>query len=231
MQGTRERILALLLERRESRVEDLADVLGITPVAVRRHLDHLRADGLVDVRAVRQATGRPYHAFFPTERAAGALPAAYASLLERMLRSLGEHDEVIATVMDSIAESLATKHRDEVLDMPDPEQRVAQVTASLRSEGILDGWHPEADGFHLVNGTCPYRHAAEISRLPCESDRKAIELLLGLDVEQLNRIVDGSPICEYLVRAVRGGEPDTLAAVTNERGQLIQIIELSEGVR
>ena len=81
-----------------------------------------------------------------------------------------------------------------------PEERVEQVTASLKGEGILRDWHAESDGLHLTNDACPYLRAAEISKLPCESDRRAIELLLGLDVEQLNRIVDGSPICEYLVR-------------------------------
>jgi predicted ArsR family transcriptional regulator len=75
------------------------------------------------------------------------------------------------------------------------------VTDSLRSEGILESWHSEADGIHLVNGACPYREAARMSPLCCESDRKAIELLLGQDVEQLNRIVDGAPVCEYLVHA------------------------------
>jgi predicted ArsR family transcriptional regulator len=43
-----------------------------------------------------------------------------------------------------------------------------------------------------------------VSSLPCEADRKAIELLLGVDVEQIHRIVDGSPMCEYLVRPAAG---------------------------
>lgn len=206
MHGTRERILELVIQRRETRVEDLAEELGITPAAVRRHLDNLRADGLVDVRAVRQPTGRPYYSFHPTEQAIAPVPAAYADLLERMLRGLGERDDVISSVMTSVAEALASRHRDDVAVATEaaPEERVAQVTASLRQDGILESWTAENDGFHLVNHQCPYHKAAAISKLPCESDRKAIELLLGLDVEQLNRIVDGSPICEYLVRGARG---------------------------
>jgi predicted ArsR family transcriptional regulator len=200
MQGTRERILGFVVERREARVEELADELGITPAAVRRHLDNLRADGLVDARAVKQATGRPYHAYFATEKATQSVPPAYADLLERMLRSLGEREDVIAAVMTSVAESLASKHRHEVSGLSE-EDLVAQVTASLRAEGILEAWRTEDDGIHLVNGRCPYHKAAEISKLPCESDRKAIELLLGAEVEQLNRIVDGAPCCEYLLRA------------------------------
>jgi predicted ArsR family transcriptional regulator len=205
MQGTRERILEFIVHRREARVEELAAELQISAVAVRRHLDHLRADGLVDVRAVKQATGRPYHAYHATERATPAIPAPYADLMERMLRSLGEREDVTASVMTSVAESLASRHRAEFGEISGtPEEKVVQVTASLKQDGILETWHAEEDGFHLVNGACPYLKAAEISNLPCESDRKAIELLLGLDVEQLNRIVDGSPICEYLVHAGRG---------------------------
>lgn len=212
MQGTRERILELVIERRELRVEDLAEELGITSAAVRRHLDNLRADGLVDVRAVRQSAGRPYYAYHATEAATTPVPAAYAGLLERMLRSLGEQDEVIASVMTSVAEALASRHQPEMAGMVSGAnaERVAQVTKSLKEDGILDSWNSQADGFHLVNGACPYHKAAEISKLPCETDRLAIELLLGLQVEQLNRIVDGSPICEYLVRGARESEPQLI---------------------
>ncbi len=221
MQGTRDRVLELIVQRRDARVEEIAAALDITTPAVRRHLDNLRADGLIEVRTVKQATGRPYHAYHPTERAVGAMTSAYADLLERMLRSLGEREDVIAQVMTSVAEALAQKHRAEVPASMGTADRVGHVTASLRQEGILDRWHAEADGYHMTNGTCPYRKAAEISPLPCESDRKAIELLLGLDVEQLNRIVDGSPVCEYLVRTVRV-PGDSIP---------LELIEVPQGVR
>lgn len=200
MQGTRERVLQLVIAHRGARVEELAAELDITPAAVRRHLDNLRADGLVGARAVKQATGRPYYVYYPTEKATGDIPAPYADLLERMLRSLGQRG-VDQDVIRSVAESMASRHRAEMSDAEaaPPEVRVRVVTESLRAEGILDSWRAEEDGYHLVNAVCPYLRAAEISRLPCESDRKTIEMLLGADVEQLERIVDGAPCCEYLV--------------------------------
>ncbi len=199
MHETRERVLELVIQQREARVENLAEGLGITTAAVRRHLDNLRADGLVDIKQVRQATGRPYYAYHATEAATGALPAAYADLLERMLQSLSEQDGVKAKVIAGIAESLAARHRGKVPNqMVDPAELAQMVTESLRAEGILDSWHAESDGFHLMNGACPYPKAAEMSQLPCDSDRKAIELLLGFDVDQVHRIVDGAACCEYL---------------------------------
>lgn len=212
MLSTRDRILQYIVDRREARVDELADELGITSAAIRRHLDNLRGDGYLDVKTVKQATGRPYYVYFATEKTTQAMPPAYADLLERMLHSLGEREDVISTVMTSVAESLASKHRMKVSGLT-VEEAAAQVTASLKAEGILEEWRTESDGIHLVNGRCPYHKAAEISKLPCESDRQAIELLLGQDVEQLNRIVDGAACCEYLVRARL--EP--------------QIIELEEG--
>lgn len=200
MQGTREQILDIVIRKRDVRVEELAEELGITSAAVRRHLDNLRADGMVDVRSVRQATGRPYYAFHPTERAMEQSAPAYSDLLERMLLGLGARKELLGPIIASVAESLASRHRDQLSPDGSPEERVEELTALLKGEGILDSWHQEQDGIHLVNCTCPYRKAAAISSLPCDADRKAIELLLGLDVEQLNRIVDGSPVCEYLVR-------------------------------
>lgn len=214
MQGTREKILEAIVERREVRVEELSDELGITQAAVRRHLDHLRADGLVDARTVKQSMGRPYYAFFPTEKALGTLPPSYADLLRRMLEGIGEKPDVISAVMSSVAESLAARHRHEMISPSfTAEERIELVTHSLREDGILDQWRSEEDGFHLLNGTCPYLQAAEISTLPCESDRKAIELLLDAEVEQLHRIVDGAPVCEYLVRAIRGPQQQQLIQV------------------
>ena len=39
-----------------------------------------------------------------------------------------------------------------------------------------------------------------MSDAPCRSDRQTIELLVGADVEQVKRIVDGAMSCEYVVR-------------------------------
>lgn len=200
MQGTRERMLEYLVANREARAEEMAAHAGITKAAVRRHLDNLRADGLVEIRVVRQAIGRPYYVYFPTEKATRTVPPAYAGLLERMLEGVGTRPEIGDVVVASVAEALAARHRGEVDAASAVGEAVERVTMVLRGEGILEAWRSEDDGFHLVNTSCPYHRAAIISSLPCESDRRAIELLLGQDVEQLNRIVDGAPCCEYLVR-------------------------------
>lgn len=216
LHGTRERVLDYVVGHHGARVEELSGALGVKAAAVRRHLDHLRADGLIESRPVKQATGRPFLSWYPTAKGAGEAPPAYADLFARVLGWLGqEHiDEAVAT---GVAASLAERHRDEVAGCESGEERVEHVTESLRREGILETWRAEADGFHLLNSCCPYPQAAELSRLPCEADRQAISLLIGEDVEQIERIVDGSPCCEYRVQL--DTEPEQKAVAAGEAAE------------
>ena len=207
--STRDRILILLRSKGEATVAELAEALELSPGGVRRHLDGLRAEGLADARMLRGGVGRPSFAFFLTEQAEERTPASYSRLLSRMFQRLVELKEsdlrgrdglqVLASVFEGVAREVARDHRLEV-EGPTLEQRVAQASRALQAEGILDRWGREADGYHLLNSTCPYRRAAQASPAPCQSDRLAIELLLGAPVEQIGRLVDGSPCCEYVVR-------------------------------
>ena len=210
MESTRDQILRHIRGHREISVAQLAESQALSPQAVRRHLDGLRADGLIDVRQERHGVGRPAQLFFATERGEELGGRTYLQLLSRMFRHLEKLDagqvsgadghQVVDRVFSGIAEEVAADHKAEVggetLD-----QRVEQVSRALHSEGIVDGWSRDGDDFHLVNGECPYLRLAEMSEAACSADRHSIELLVGADVEQIKRIVDGAPICEYIVRA------------------------------
>jgi predicted ArsR family transcriptional regulator len=79
---------------------------------------------------------------------------------------------------------------------------VDSVTRALRTEGILEEWTKQADGYHLLNASCPYHRAARASSgRCCDSERRAIALLLDAEVEQIGRIAEGGPCCEYVVHA------------------------------
>ena len=59
---TRDRVLNAVLEHGPISAAELGDLLGFTPAAVRRHLDHLSRDGVIEVKRVARAgarAGRP----------------------------------------------------------------------------------------------------------------------------------------------------------------------------
>lgn len=201
MKGTRQQILEVLQRRGECTVTEVAEALNLTAASVRRHLELLAAEGYVELRAVRQHTGRPYYAFRLTERAEELTPTGYSRLVVRLLNEvIGVGGPALRdTLFERMAQRIAEQYRPQV-NGSTLEERIEQVAEALKAEGILDGWSHERDGYHLFNSSCPYRRAAQASHAPCALDRRIIELLLGTDVEQTGRLVSGQHRCEYVIK-------------------------------
>lgn len=210
METTRDQILRIVRGHREATVSQIAETMGLTHQAVRRHLDGLRADGLIEARLERHGVGRPSMLFSVTDRGDETAGHTYLQLLSRLFRHIekepeGERKQMLEEMFSGIAQEVAAEHVSEVRGQT-LDERVAQVTRALEGEGIADGWRKDGDVFHIHNGECPYIRLAALSDAPCRSDRQSIELLVGAAVEQTRRIVDGAPLCEYVIRP----EPLTL---------------------
>ena len=209
MKGTRGEIVALLRQRGECTVADLAEQVGIAPAALRRHLEILAGEGTVEYRAVKQPTGRPYFAYRLTDRAREAAANGYPRLLERFVTEVAALDpdetaakngrDLLETVFGHMSEHLAADYRGRVHGET-LEERVDSLTTALRDEGIVERWEKREDGYHLSTSGCPYRRAALVAHGLCSSEARAIATLLGTEVEQVGRVVDGAPLCEYVVR-------------------------------
>ncbi len=92
--GTRARIARLILENGPVTAAGLSTRLNLTPAAVRRHLDNLLADGLIETRTARRPAnrgrGRPAKLFAITDVGRSAFEHAYDDLATSALRFLAE---------------------------------------------------------------------------------------------------------------------------------------------
>src|SRR5258708_25623442 len=92
--GTRARIARLILENGPVTAAGLSARLGLTPAAVRRHLDNLLADGMVEARNARvyatRGRGRPARMFAITDAGRSVFEHAYDDLATSAPRDLGE---------------------------------------------------------------------------------------------------------------------------------------------
>ena len=193
----------VLAARGEATVADIAGDLALNQANIRRHLEVMRAEGLVDITMRRHEIGRPSYVYKLTERAE-EMSAHYPRLVDRMVKRLAAQPDsapLLLRLFDGVAEDVAVAHRQQVTGTT-LGQRVAETSSALKDEGIVDHWRKDADGFHLMNTACPYRKAAEASDAPCHADHKVVESLIGVPVEQVSRIVDGYHMCEYVVREV-----------------------------
>ncbi|MGH3151560.1 MAG: helix-turn-helix transcriptional regulator, partial [Streptosporangiaceae bacterium] len=91
---TRGQVARLILELGPSTAATLGGRLGLTPAAIRRHLDNLLAEGLIETRMARtygnRGRGRPAKVFVITDAGRSAFEHAYDDLATGALRFLAE---------------------------------------------------------------------------------------------------------------------------------------------
>jgi predicted ArsR family transcriptional regulator len=91
---TRDAVARTILENGPQNAADLAERLGLSAAAIRRHLDALVADGLLVERQPRPSAhrgrGRPARTYALTDAGRAAFPHAYDDLASTALRYLRE---------------------------------------------------------------------------------------------------------------------------------------------
>ena len=200
---TRDEVARLLLEQGPATAAALGERLGISPTAVRRHLDALVADGLATDREQRplggaqRGRGRPPREFLLTEQGRGSFPHAYDDLAAAALRFLAETggDKAVAEFAALRVATVEERHGPEVRAAGAAEEKVEALAEALTSEGYAASAHKVGSGDQLCQHHCPVAHvAAEFPQL-CEAETKAFERLLGTHVQRLATIARGDAVC------------------------------------
>ena len=208
--GTRARIARLILENGPVTAAALSTRLGLTPAAVRRHLDNLLAGGLIEVRTARRMAsrgrGRPAKLFVITDAGRSAFEHTYDDLATSALRFLAEAGgpgAVAEFARRQVAE-LERRYRP-VMEIAG-EDKVKALAEALSADGYAASATSApalaaGGGEQLCQHHCPVAHvAAEFPQL-CEAETEAFARLLGTPVQRLATIAHGDGICTTHVTA------------------------------
>lgn len=111
--GTKHDIMKLLVKR-ELSAQGLAEVLGVSPTAVRQHLDTLEALGLVVRRKVVTQPSRPTYLYRLTPEGLRVFPKRYELLLGELIQVLIERHgpQAVTDLVDAAAQRLAQRVRE-----------------------------------------------------------------------------------------------------------------------
>ncbi len=207
--GTRARIARLILENGPVTAAGLSARLGLTPAAVRRHLDNLQADGLVEARSARvyagRGRGRPARLFAITDAGRSAFEHAYDDLATSALRFLAERagpGAVAEFARRQIAELERRYQR--TLESAPLSERVRVLAEALSADGYAasaSGSPAGAGGEQLCQHHCPVAHVAARYPQLCEAETEAFGRLLGTPVQRLATIAHGDGVCTTHVTA------------------------------
>jgi predicted ArsR family transcriptional regulator len=202
--STRNRVARSILDHGPSTVTELASRLGLTPAAVRRHLDALVADDVIAAREQRvygaRARGRPAKVFALTDCGRDAFDQSYDELAADALRWISERsgDEAVMTFARDRLAHQAEVYR-AAIEAAAPEARAEALAKALTSDGYAAIARSAPVGEQLCQHHCPVAHVAEQFPQLCEAETEVFSRLLGTHVQRLATIAHGDGVCTTFI--------------------------------
>ncbi|MPZ93705.1 MAG: helix-turn-helix domain-containing protein [Propionibacteriales bacterium] len=206
---TRERVAQSILQQGPSTTADLAARLDLTTAAVRRHLDHLVEEGLIESREQRvyghRGRGRPAKVFALTDSGRDEFRQDYDDLAASALRFLAEQggDGAVEAFARRRVADLEERYA-ALVEAAGPEHRADALAEALTQDGYAASVRDVQSGQQLCQHHCPVAHVATEFPQLCEAETEVFARLLGRHVQRLATIAHGDGVCTtHIPNAVR----------------------------
>lgn len=226
--GAPARVARALLEGGPQTAAVLADRLGLSTTAVRRHLDALVESGHVESgerapygpqagRSVVRGRGRPAKVYSVTAAGRESFESAYDDLAVGALRFLdqtGGSAAVDAFAAHRVAE-LERRYAPAVSTVA-PEARAAALVEALSADGYAASLAEGATGatVQICQHHCPVAHVATEFPALCDAESEAFGRLLGTHVTRLATLAHGDGVCTTLVSRPGAAAPGATRPTT-----------------
>lgn len=206
---TRREILDALRRSAGLTADQLAEGLGVTAMAVRKHLASLQQAGLLTARVERRPVGRPVHVYALTPQAQETFPQQYQDLTTELLDDLRALDggDKVALLFRRRAERTYTTLAPAVAGRTLPE-RLTILSGFLDTQSYLADWEATPEGDYLLKEhNCAIYGVAQCVPEACACELDLFRRLLDdTEVEREQHVVDGDHLCCYRLHPKAPGD-------------------------
>ena len=212
---TREVIARPILENGPSSALTLSERLGLTPAGIRRHLDALVDEGIIEPREPRTrevGRGRPSKVFVMTDFGRASFEHSYDDLAISALRFIAQLDGVRAFAQTRAeemerkfakqSEALLAKGARSSNAEETEKMTIAALADFLSGEGYAASVHQIPIGVEMCQHHCPIAHVAAEFPQMCETETEAFSKILGTHVQRLATIAHGDGVCTTVIPRV-----------------------------
>jgi predicted ArsR family transcriptional regulator len=221
--STRDAVARSVLENGPSTAVDLGARLRLTPPGIRRHLDLLVADGILEARdphvALTRGRGRPSKVFVMTDAGRQQFEHSYDDLAVAALKFIsvqsGEHQ--VQAFAQSRADDIERKSE---LVLAKSGNKTEALATFLTEQGYAASVDVHANGEQLCQHHCPIAHvAAEFPQL-CEAETEIFSKILGTHVQRLATIAHGDGVCTtYIPKNINATKNKSRKNLTTTAGK------------
>jgi predicted ArsR family transcriptional regulator len=201
---TRDAIARLILEHGPATASTLSQALALTPAGIRRHLELLVADGILEARDPRDSSirgrGRPSKVFLMTDAGRAKFEHTYDDLAVSALKFMATHsgDHLVTAFAESRAQEIEVKAREyfsQNASKGEGKADTATLADFLTEQGYAASVEERGSGEEICQHHCPIAHVAAAYPQLCEAETKAFSRVLGTHVQRLATIAHGDGVC------------------------------------
>ncbi|NEQ51215.1 MAG: iron-sulfur cluster biosynthesis transcriptional regulator SufR [Leptolyngbya sp. SIO3F4] len=202
--STKDDILQFLLKSGQATAQTLAESLGVSPQAIRRHLKDLQADELVEHQAMQSGMGRPNYIYQLSDKGRARFPSQYdqfaVSLLDTLTETVGA--EQVGAILRQQWQRKA-QHYWETLGDGALSERVQQLVELRQAEGYMAELHhgDDENTYVITEYNCAISQVAESYPAVCGHELAMFAVALpDCQVERTHWLVRGENLCGYRIR-------------------------------
>lgn len=196
-------LLTLMKTKGSLSVNEMAKELGITEMAIRRHLNTLERDGLIEAKLIRQAMGRPMHLYSLTLLADDLFPKNYHQLTLELLGELNIEEVInpVGQLFEGRKQKLLEKYKGR-MEGKALVDRVAELAEIQNNNGYMVKWEFADEGHYVFTEyNCPIAKVAKQYNEACHCELSLFQNLLSANVERTECLTKGGNKCTYLIKA------------------------------
>ena len=181
-------------------VEEMAEMLAVTPTAIRVRLTRLVESGLVERVQESVGRGRPKFLYRASMLAQKKLGQNYADLAlvlwDEVMRTVDDakiRRELFVRITDRLADSYNAQVRGEEWS-----SRLVQLGGLLHDRGVETEITSNENGQTVLKQlSCPYFELAEVDRDICALERRMFEKVVGHGLTLSHCRLDGDRSCDF----------------------------------
>jgi len=217
---TREAIARSILENGPSTALALSERLGITPAGIRRHLDALVDEGIIEPRdpRVREVgRGRPSKVFVMTDLGRASFEHSYDDLAISAIRFIAQNEDPSRSSSNVNGVHAFARTRAEEMERKfhlvakeaSAKSKATALADFLTDVGYAASIHQLPIGVEICQHHCPIAHVAAEFPQMCETETEIFSKILGTHVQRLATIAHGDGVCTTVIPTINMKKPTT----------------------
>ena len=196
------KILFLLKTKGPQTAGSLANMLSMTSMGARKHLEELALKGELRTYEASEGVGRPKKYWILTRKAQDNFPDTHAFLTVELIDSIQSAlgGNALEAVISQREEKMLEAYIAQLASCHSLEQQVKKLAEIRKQEGYMATYQKQANNrYLLIEHHCPICAAAQKCQGFCRSELSLFQKLFGeqVTVQRVKHLLSGDMRCVY----------------------------------